>query len=171
MKIITLWQPWASMIPLGLKRYETRSWATDYRGPLLIHAAKRPVDTKGAIVWTQVLELAKKEDLPKASIGFNTGKVHVDLPVGAVLAIGELTGCFEMIETKPVAPIVSRPTVAIDSQTELELAVGDWQVGRFAWKLENIRSLDPILWKGAQGLRNAPQALIDLVEQQQVTQS
>lgn len=41
MKALSLWQPWASAIALGAKRVETRSWETLYRGPLLIHAAKR----------------------------------------------------------------------------------------------------------------------------------
>lgn len=39
MKVITIWQPWASLIVLGHKKIETRGWATKYRGPLLIHAA------------------------------------------------------------------------------------------------------------------------------------
>ena len=41
MKAITLWQPWASLIACGAKKYETRSWATRYRGPIAIHAAKK----------------------------------------------------------------------------------------------------------------------------------
>jgi hypothetical protein len=43
MKAISLWQPWASAIALGWKKNETRHWSTDYRGPLLIHAAKKIV--------------------------------------------------------------------------------------------------------------------------------
>jgi activating signal cointegrator 1 len=38
--MITLWQPWASFIPLRVKRIETRPYGTDYRGPIIIHAAK-----------------------------------------------------------------------------------------------------------------------------------
>lgn len=41
MKAISLWQPWASAIMLGMKRVETRGYSTHYRGPLAIHAAKR----------------------------------------------------------------------------------------------------------------------------------
>lgn len=40
MKAITLTQPWATLVAIGAKRIETRSWATRYRGPLAIHAAK-----------------------------------------------------------------------------------------------------------------------------------
>jgi hypothetical protein len=41
MKAITIWQPWASLIAIGAKQYETRSWETKYRGPIAIHAAKK----------------------------------------------------------------------------------------------------------------------------------
>src|SRR5579872_5081015 len=37
---LTLRQPYATLICLGLKQIETRRWATYHRGPLLIHAAK-----------------------------------------------------------------------------------------------------------------------------------
>lgn len=38
MKVLTLHQPWASLIALGIKTIETRSWSTQYWGPLAIHA-------------------------------------------------------------------------------------------------------------------------------------
>lgn len=38
---ISVRQPWASLIVCGLKSVELRTWATDYKGPLYIHAAKR----------------------------------------------------------------------------------------------------------------------------------
>ncbi len=41
MRALSLHQPWASLIAEGVKTIETRSWATKYRGPLAIHAAKR----------------------------------------------------------------------------------------------------------------------------------
>lgn len=40
MKVITLKQPWASLIARGYKKYEFRTWKTNYRGPILIHAGK-----------------------------------------------------------------------------------------------------------------------------------
>lgn len=52
MKIISIRQPWAALIVHGgqnvrtgaieLKDVENRTWATGYRGPVLIHASKRP---------------------------------------------------------------------------------------------------------------------------------
>src|SRR2546427_534687 len=38
-KALTLTAPWAHLIAAGAKRIETRSWRTDYRGQLAIHAA------------------------------------------------------------------------------------------------------------------------------------
>lgn len=38
MKVLTLKQPYATLIAEGLKEYEFRSWKTNYRGELLIHA-------------------------------------------------------------------------------------------------------------------------------------
>lgn len=38
MKVLTLKQPWASLVAYGIKKYEFRTWKTNYRGKLLIHA-------------------------------------------------------------------------------------------------------------------------------------
>ena len=38
MKVLTIKQPWASLIVYGYKKYEFRSWKTNYRGKILIHA-------------------------------------------------------------------------------------------------------------------------------------
>ena len=38
MKVLTIKQPWATLIAEGIKKYEFRSWKTKYRGKVLIHA-------------------------------------------------------------------------------------------------------------------------------------
>ena len=38
MKALTIKEPWASLIIEGYKKYEFRSWKTNYRGKILIHA-------------------------------------------------------------------------------------------------------------------------------------
>lgn len=42
-KAISIHQPWASMIALGPKTIEVRSWLTKHRGDLLIASTKQPV--------------------------------------------------------------------------------------------------------------------------------
>ncbi len=43
MKALSVKQPWANLIADGSKTIETRSWATKYRGPLLIVSSRRPL--------------------------------------------------------------------------------------------------------------------------------
>lgn len=69
MKVLTIKQPWASLIMLGYKKYEFRSWKTKYRGTILIHAGKS--------VNKEAVKRLKKylpEDLPKGKI---LGKVDI----------------------------------------------------------------------------------------------
>lgn len=40
MKVLTVKQPWATLIAEGYKQYEFRSWRTTYRGDIYIHAGK-----------------------------------------------------------------------------------------------------------------------------------
>ena len=40
MKVLTIKQPWATLIMQGDKQFKFRSWQTKYRGELLIHAGK-----------------------------------------------------------------------------------------------------------------------------------
>lgn len=38
---LTIKQPWASLIMNGIKNVENRSWITEYRGPMFIHAGMK----------------------------------------------------------------------------------------------------------------------------------
>lgn len=157
-RILTLWQPWASLIAHKLKQNETRSWGTDYRGKLAIHAAKRPANTAEVVAIYDSLKDQGGTDqdverLDKVLGCFLTW--HDDLPYGAIVAIADLVDCLEMVESQPVAPVVSRRVVPISQQSPLELAVGNWQPGRYDWKLGNVVALpEPIPFKGGQGLRS-----------------
>jgi len=136
MKAITLWQPWASLVALGYKTYETRSWLTRYRGWLAIHAAGRPCDPH---VFYQY-PFQRVFLLPEVGIAHPS-----DLPLGAILAIVDLTG---VTPGEELAPPGRTPTVGW-----LQLAFGDFTPGRFAWLLKDRRPLDvPIPARGKQGL-------------------
>lgn len=45
-KVLSLKEPWATLIASGVKKIETRSWKTTYRGELYIHASKGKIDDK-----------------------------------------------------------------------------------------------------------------------------
>ena len=40
MKVLTIREPWASLIINDYKKYEFRSWKTNYRGKILIHTSQ-----------------------------------------------------------------------------------------------------------------------------------
>lgn len=143
MKVITLWQPWASLIALGLKRYETRSWLTNYRGPLAIHAAKRPMrrDEIELLSWLMVYA-PSADGQAKAELLLST------CPLGEIVAVCNLANCQRMT-MDGIAD-----AIGINAQSEVERAVGDWSYGRYAWKLSSVRPLiEPVPYRGRQGLR------------------
>ncbi len=85
-KAISLHQPWASFITLGLKHFETRSWGTKYRGKLVICAAKK--NTKQ--------QQSNYEDLA-SSFGLDiTVQPWSSLPLGMAIAVCDLVDCIEM---------------------------------------------------------------------------
>ena len=69
MKVLTIKQPWATLIMEGYKCFEFRSWQTKYRGDLLIHAGKG-IDKEAVNRLKKYLP----EELPKGKI---LGKVKL----------------------------------------------------------------------------------------------
>ena len=129
MKALTLWQPWATLVAIGAKRIETRSWSTTYRGPLAIHAAR---SKKGhEMYWREPFHNELKAYHYHAP---------AELPHGRIIAVCELA---DILPTAEVRGIVE----------SREMAFGDYADGRFAWRLENVRKLPiemPV--QGHQGL-------------------
>jgi hypothetical protein len=147
MKMLTLWQPWASFVALEIKHYETRSWATNYRGPLVIHASKRPLDLTSRKLWEDVTNINPDE------FSFLLGHAFVLL---------DLTDCQLMVESD--RDVISPSQISIERINFLgwqETKVGIWEAGRYAWKLENVRLIKPaIACCGFQGLRDAPNEVL-----------
>lgn len=76
MKVLTLRQPWATLVAEGIKKYEFRTWKTKYRGKVLIHAGTG-ID---------------KEDMKKYDI------MNLDFPSRRIVAIVEIEDCLELDE-------------------------------------------------------------------------
>lgn len=51
MKALSVWQPWTWLIVAGHKDIENRMWSVGYKGPLLIHASKRPMTRREQTDW------------------------------------------------------------------------------------------------------------------------
>ena len=139
MKAITIWQPWADLLVSGHKKYETRSWATSYRGPIAIHAVKRPVRrTIDALTadrgagWLTLNYLDTLYMRPGSLDGLSTG---------AIVGTAILTYC-NLIDGAFVAKL-----------TDQERSLGDFTPGRYAWEFREMVPVNPpILAKGMQGL-------------------
>lgn len=110
MKVLSLHQPWASLVAWGIKTIETRSWQTSYRGPLLIHAAKTtagidslPGDCEGKTEagWTygyigpyQAAYCHRTSDEGRrGDAHLHGGELDIDLPLGKIIAIANLVDC------------------------------------------------------------------------------
>lgn len=156
MKAITIWQPWATLLPLGIKLYETRSWATSYRGPIAIHAAA--VKVQQIIKRCFSTESGKQaflDVIAKGMNGVHTEKEVVELmnsfPTGSVVGVAQIVGCCEIFVGCDGKPFI-RTSHGIYKPTYRERMLGDWTPGRYAWEFSDMRPVDPIPAKGKQGL-------------------
>jgi len=59
MKVLSIKQPWASLIASGIKDIENRTWKTNFRGRILIHASGNPAGSFFQILSKQQLESIK----------------------------------------------------------------------------------------------------------------
>lgn len=140
MKCISLWQPYASLLALGRKQFETRSWRTPYRGRIAIHASKS-VDSIQNICT--VLRGKPASDLAmlyrEIFATLDSAEQNLwKLPRGAIIATAELVECV--------------PTTGLKIDWK-ERCVGDFAPGRWAWKMVDVRPLaKPIEYRGAQGI-------------------
>lgn len=122
MKVLTLKEPWAALIGAGIKRIETRSWKTNYRGELFIHTG-----LKSDEVPKELMELFKTA---KSMPGHITIKCNI---VDCILIDEKYAQ-----ETK--------------NEDELNYICGDYSVGRYAWILEDVEYIEPIKISGKLGL-------------------
>ena len=129
MKVLSLKEPFATLIKNGIKTIETRSWKTNYRGKLYIHASstKMPKEYKDN---KELMALVNEEDLN----------------YGTIICSCELVDCIEMTNE-----FVNN----IKNNRKNEYITGKYSQGRYAWILKNIEVLDnPIKAKGHLGIWN-----------------
>lgn len=130
MRVLPLWQPWASLIACGAKRVETRSWeAQSLVGErIAIHAAKT----------TQELDLCATEP-------FSRYVPERDrLPLGAIV-------CTAVLDR--IKPITAETAAELEERLPEEFAFGDYTPGRFAWVLRDAELITPpVAHRGKQGI-------------------
>lgn len=115
MKTLSLWQPWATLVVIGAKRNETRSWPTAYQGSLLIHAAKHFTPDEKMICMREPFYSVLK------AAGFHP---PYDLPTGSIIGMVDQTGCVHVETVR-------------DGLSKQELAFGNYADDRFAHTYTN----------------------------------
>ena len=145
---ITIWQPYAILIAIGAKRYETRSWKTSYRGRIFIHAAKK-WDAERADDYSRVIDVLNDYSFNRRLANWtNIGQMPMEDLLGSVVAVATLATC---LPTKSLGFVGLSPGQR--RQREMEHLLGDFRFGRYAWDLQNIQALPiPVPCKGAQGI-------------------
>lgn len=146
-KTISLWQPHASLIALGEKPFETRSWWPNYRGLLAIHASKRvPVSADINHEFGDAL----RDVMHKHRI-----RPQTEWPLGCVVGVCELVHIYGTRgdgRSTASSGKVHLGKEWPDNATYAHL-FGDFSLGRYAWLLAKVRRFkEPIPTKGRQGL-------------------
>ena len=120
MKVISIKEPYASFLANGMKKIETRSWKTNYRGELFIHASKTVA--KEYMTNDTVKKLAKT----------------INMQNGNIICKCLLVDCVYMDEE-----FIKRI-----KKNKKEYYLGEYKIGRYAWILENIKPISKIPAKG-----------------------
>jgi hypothetical protein len=131
MRVLSLWEPWATLMALRLKKFETRDWAGS-RGVTAVHAAKKkfnPADYGPAFI-----EQLKVDGVDLKALAY-----------GCVVCIVDFTRFYR---TEVIRARLDRR----------ELCYGNYADGRKAWESEFIRKFDdPIPLVGHQGFFGWPE--------------
>ena len=128
MKVLTIKEPFATLIKNKIKYIETRSWKTNYRGELYIQAG--------------VAKLSKEvKERKELSYLYNED----DLNYGYIICKCKLIDCIEMTEKFIEKEKQKNPNNFI---------AGRYEVGRYAWVLDEIEPIKPIRVKGQLGIWN-----------------
>lgn len=124
-KVITIKQPYASLIAAGIKEYEFRTWKTKYRGKIAIHA--------GLGVDKKAMEKYKAYQL--------------EYPSGAILAIADLVDC--IIVDGRARKMLNEKNPFVYSHV-----INDTSWKGYGFQLSNVKKIKPIFIKGKLGFWN-----------------
>lgn len=116
MRVLTLDEPWATLIKNKKKYIETRSWKTNYRRELYIHAGKKIID-KATKSRLDLMNLVKDDKM-------NYSKIVCKC---------ELVDCIYMTEEY---------IKKIKTEEPQQFICGEYAVGRYAWILTNIEPIE-----------------------------
>jgi hypothetical protein len=144
MKALTIIEPWATLLVMGKKRYETRDWQIVYRGLIAIHSGKKVLTECDYNLG--VAECMINSEITPEILKNNRGKI---------IAVGYLKDII----------LMSEDFMKEISETEKDL--GLWKVGRYAWDIIDIKPLlKPIPVRGMLGLWDVSDEIEQQINQQ-----
>ncbi len=126
MKVISIKEPYATLIMNNIKKIETRSWKTSYRGEIFIHASLKS-DYKNSS--NNLLEKFTR---------------NLELHNGKIICKCQLIDCVYM----------DRKLTKNIKRNKVEYSCGKYQIGRYAWILDNVEPIIPISAKGRLNIWN-----------------
>lgn len=121
MKVLSIREPYATLIKKKVKHIETRSWKTNYRGELYIHASKTKMFREDA---------NNKELMKLVSLE--------ELNYGNIICKCKLVDCI----------LMDQEFLNSISKNEAEFICGIYELGRYAWILEDIEEVEKVPTKG-----------------------
>lgn len=137
MKVISIWQPFASLVVKGFKVFETRDWAPP----------KSIIGQRIGIASTKSITRFQREHFEDEE--FQSYYKDFDMPDLAHMPHGYLLGTVVVDSFELMTPEF------MDDVSVIEQSFGFWEVGRYAWRLTDpVEFLQPIAIRGQQGLYN-----------------
>ena len=116
MRVLSIKEPFASLICEGIKHIEPRRWKSNYRGEIYIHASRAKVPKNDERINRLIKMLNDKE-----------------LNMGKIICKCKLVDCVYMTEEY---------IKDMKENNEIEYLCGHYEVGRYSWVLEDVEVLD-----------------------------
>lgn len=157
LRVLTIDQPYASLVALGAKWIETRPNRTHVRGRIAIHASAKVRGRRGD--WTEVGRYEIERDASGYMLRGESLSWPYRLPTGAIVATAELYDCVPMVDFWSLGGhpylVVPHATLATTHSSSVDVAdqmpFGNFASGRWAWLLRDVQRINPVPFIGGQG--------------------
>ena len=122
MKTISIKQPWASLIVSGVKDIENRTWKTNFRGRVLVHATAKRVKFDNwydsPLTNEQILKLP-------------ANKLYINLEYSAIIGSVEIVDC-----------VINHPSIWAEKSIPGQKRIHNWMLANpvlFAEPILNVK--------------------------------
>jgi len=151
-RALTVHQPWAQLLALGVKCVENRGWSPDGFEPgdfLVIHAGK----TFDVVAWDAALRVADDAGVTGRAPFLDAMRVPLARTAGIAnrKLLAEAVRAAEA-KAREVATFGAVVGVAVLDGLAFEADGDPWFCGPVGWRVREAVAIDPVSYSGAQGL-------------------